>query len=48
MTFKNNEDVDIYEKSEPHVELVENLLRPRLDDMLVFDYEIEEFSYPRP
>lgn len=48
MTFKNNEDLDIYDKSEPHVDLLENLLRSRLDDILIFDYEVEEFSYPSP
>ncbi|KAG0013940.1 hypothetical protein BGZ81_000754 [Podila clonocystis] len=48
MTFKSNEDLDRYEKSEPHIKLLENYLRPRLEDILIFDYEVEEFSYPSP
>ncbi|KAK3834972.1 MAG: stress responsive A/B barrel domain-containing protein [Linnemannia gamsii] len=48
MTFKSEEDLDIYDKSQPHVDLLNNLLRPRLEDLLIFDYEVESFSYPRP
>ncbi|KAG0033476.1 hypothetical protein BGZ82_006092 [Podila clonocystis] len=48
MTFKNDEDLDRYEKSKSHIDLLENYLRPRLEDILIFDYEVEEFSYPSP
>ncbi|KAG0095201.1 hypothetical protein BGZ93_006184 [Podila epicladia] len=41
MAFKNKEDLDRYEKSESHVDLLENCLHSRLEDILIFDYKVE-------
>ncbi|KAG0326870.1 hypothetical protein BGZ99_008877 [Dissophora globulifera] len=43
MTFKNREDLQIYNVAEAHVNLVKNDLVPVADDLLVFDYDIVEF-----
>ncbi|KAF8937319.1 hypothetical protein EDD21DRAFT_373285 [Dissophora ornata] len=48
MDFKDKNGLDVYDKSEAHIDAVKNYLLPRIDDILVFDYEIEEFSVPRP
>ncbi|KAF9171656.1 hypothetical protein BGX21_007141 [Mortierella sp. AD011] len=48
MTFKNKDTLEIYDKSEAHVDAVKNYLSPRLEDILIFDYEVENFSIPRP
>ncbi|KAF9998534.1 hypothetical protein BGZ80_002752 [Entomortierella chlamydospora] len=48
MTFKNKDALETYDKSEAHVDAVKNYLSPRLEDLLIFDYEVENFSIPRP
>ncbi|KAF9354760.1 hypothetical protein BGX26_007384 [Mortierella sp. AD094] len=48
MTFKNKSSLDTYDKSEAHVDAVKNYLSHRIDDILIFDYEVEDFSIPRP
>ncbi|KAF9939085.1 hypothetical protein BGZ65_011576 [Modicella reniformis] len=48
MTFKNKDALETYDKSEAHVDAVENYLSHKCMDILIFDYELEGFSVPPP
>jgi len=48
MTFKDKDALDAYDKSQAHVDAVKEYIAPITEDLLIFDYEVENFSFPPP
>ncbi|KAF9965798.1 hypothetical protein BGZ70_004106 [Mortierella alpina] len=47
MLFKDRAALETYDKSPEHVKVVQEIIRPNIDDILAFDYDIEDYSIPR-
>ncbi|KAF9181919.1 hypothetical protein BGZ51_005120 [Haplosporangium sp. Z 767] len=47
MVFKDKAALETYDKSPEHIKAVQEIIRPNIDDILAFDYEIEDYSIPR-
>lgn len=47
MVFKDRAALETYDKSPEHIDAVLNFIRPNIDDILAFDYDIEDYSSPR-
>ncbi|GJJ71172.1 hypothetical protein EMPS_03522 [Entomortierella parvispora] len=47
MLFKDRAALETYDKSSEHVDAVTNHIRPNIEDILAFDYDVEEYSIPR-
>ncbi|KAI1298892.1 hypothetical protein EDD11_006601 [Mortierella claussenii] len=48
MTFKDRDALKEYDQSEAHVNFLKNHSGALFEDVLIFDYDIEDFSVPRP
>lgn len=48
MTFKDKDGLEAYDKSKFHVDAVRDHIAPITEDLLIFDYEVESFSFPPP
>ncbi|KAF9364516.1 hypothetical protein BGX34_001287 [Mortierella sp. NVP85] len=48
MTFKDKGALDAYDKSQAHIDAVKEYIAPITEDLLIFDYEVENFSFPPP
>ncbi|KAG0346873.1 hypothetical protein BG004_000622 [Podila humilis] len=46
MLFKDQEALEIYDKSPEHVKVVTEIIRPNIEDILAFDYETTDYSSP--
>ncbi|KAG0256729.1 hypothetical protein BG011_004338 [Mortierella polycephala] len=47
MVFKDKAALETYDKSPEHIKVVQEIIRPNIDDIIAFDYEIEDYSIPR-
>ncbi|KAG9325174.1 hypothetical protein KVV02_002028 [Mortierella alpina] len=47
MLFKDRAALETYDKSPEHVKVVQEIIRPQIDDIIAFDYDIEDYSIPR-
>ncbi|KAF9084105.1 hypothetical protein BGX23_010838 [Mortierella sp. AD031] len=47
MVFKDKAALETYDKSAEHIRVVTEVIRPNIDDLIAFDYEIEDYSSPR-
>ncbi|KAF9157048.1 hypothetical protein BG015_007574 [Linnemannia schmuckeri] len=47
MVFKNKAALETYDKSPEHIRVVTEVIRPNIEDLIAFDYEIEDYSSPR-
>ncbi|KAF8941976.1 hypothetical protein BGZ47_007013 [Haplosporangium gracile] len=47
MVFKDKAALETYDKSPEHIRVVTEVIRPSVEDVLAFDYEIEDYSSPR-
>ncbi|KAF9122130.1 hypothetical protein BGW39_010006 [Mortierella sp. 14UC] len=47
MLFKDKAALETYDKSPEHVKVVTEIIRPNIEDILAFDYEVEDYSIPR-
>ncbi|KAF9288459.1 hypothetical protein BGZ68_000250 [Mortierella alpina] len=47
MLFKDRAALETYDKSAEHVKVVQETIRPNIDDILAFDYDVEDYSNPR-
>ncbi|KAF9563289.1 hypothetical protein EC968_004902 [Mortierella alpina] len=47
MLFKDRAALETYDKSAEHIKVVQEIIRPNIDDILAFDYDIEDYSIPR-
>ncbi|KAF9437943.1 hypothetical protein BGZ76_010486 [Entomortierella beljakovae] len=44
MIFKDKAALEIYDKSPEHVKVVQEIIRPNIEDLICVDYEIADFS----
>ncbi|KAF9901381.1 hypothetical protein EC991_006232 [Linnemannia zychae] len=47
MLFKDKAALETYDKSPEHIKVVTEIIRPNVEDVLAFDYEVEDYSVPR-
>ncbi|KAK3841346.1 MAG: stress responsive alpha-beta barrel domain-containing protein [Linnemannia gamsii] len=47
MLFKDKAALETYDKSPEHIRVVTEVIRPNIEDIIAFDYEIEDYSIPR-
>ncbi|KAG0214129.1 hypothetical protein BGX28_002645 [Mortierella sp. GBA30] len=47
MVFKDRAALETYDKSPEHVKAVTEVIRPNIEDIIAFDYDIEDYSSPR-
>ncbi|KAF9545250.1 hypothetical protein EC957_011123 [Mortierella hygrophila] len=47
MIFKDKAALETYDKSPEHIRVVTDVIRPNIDDIIAFDYEVEDYSSPR-
>ncbi|KAF9913745.1 hypothetical protein BX616_009675 [Lobosporangium transversale] len=47
MIFKDRAALETYEKAPEHVKVVQEIIRPNIDDLLCVDYDIIDYSNPR-
>ncbi|KAI8363122.1 hypothetical protein B0O80DRAFT_420919 [Mortierella sp. GBAus27b] len=46
MIFKDKAALETYDKSDEHVEVVTNIVRPVFEELICVDYEVADFSSP--
>ncbi|KAG0270240.1 hypothetical protein BGZ95_001773 [Linnemannia exigua] len=47
MIFKDKAALETYDKSPEHIKVVTEVIRPNIEDIIAFDYEVEDYSIPR-
>ncbi|KAG9063179.1 hypothetical protein KI688_004780 [Linnemannia hyalina] len=47
MIFKDKAALETYDKSPEHIRVVTEVIRPNIEDIIAFDYEVEDYSSPR-
>ncbi|KAF9140688.1 hypothetical protein BGX30_006126 [Mortierella sp. GBA39] len=47
MIFKDKAALETYDKSPEHIRVVTEVIRPNIEDIIAFDYEVEDYSIPR-
>ncbi|KAF8982025.1 hypothetical protein BGZ46_001926 [Entomortierella lignicola] len=47
MIFKDRAALETYDKSEEHIKVVKEIIRPNIDDLICVDYDVLDFSVPR-
>ncbi|KAF9992707.1 hypothetical protein BGZ80_000199 [Entomortierella chlamydospora] len=47
MVFKDRAALETYDKSAEHVKVVQEIIRPNIEDLICMDYDIADYSIPR-
>ncbi|KAF9112214.1 hypothetical protein BGX27_003769 [Mortierella sp. AM989] len=47
MIFKDRAALETYDKSPEHVKVVQEIIRPNIDDLICVDYDVVDYSIPR-
>ncbi|KAF9359948.1 hypothetical protein BGX26_010993 [Mortierella sp. AD094] len=47
MVFKDRAALETYDKSPEHVKVVQEIIRPNIEDLICVDYDIADYSIPR-
>ncbi|KAF8934366.1 hypothetical protein EDD21DRAFT_374446 [Dissophora ornata] len=47
MIFKDRAALETYDKSAQHIKVVQETIRPNIDDLICLDYDIADYSIPR-
>ncbi|KAG0365204.1 stress responsive A/B barrel domain-containing protein [Gamsiella multidivaricata] len=47
MIFKDRAALETYDKSSEHIKVVQEVIRPNIDDLICVDYDVVDYSIPR-